>query len=54
MTVQQGISQAHNSSGATPNVYLAVGTYTESIALKAGVSVYGGFLPGATSWAQAV
>ncbi len=51
-TVQEGISQAHNSAGSTPNVYLAVGSYTESIALQTGVNVYGGLLPGATSWAQ--
>ena len=50
-TVQQGINQAHDAP-QTPNVYVADGTYTESIVLKAGVNVYGGWTTGTGAWAR--
>jgi hypothetical protein len=50
-TVQQGINQAHNSV-STPNVYVADGTYWESITLEGNVNVYGGWTTGATAWTR--
>lgn len=41
LTVQQGIDLAE--SLGKPNVYVATGVYVESVLLKAGVSIYGGY-----------
>ena len=47
-SIQTAINRAHDTS-ATPNVYVADGSYSEAITLKSGVTVIGGWTPSTTA-----
>lgn len=51
-TVQAGVNTATVAEAVGDSVWVAAGTYVERIAMRAGVSLYGGFAEGDTDLAQ--